>query len=174
MTKLIPVALLLLVASCNTPSNEPAAVTAEPTTAPAPAKHDYGVKATYSSDFALADPALGDIVVKLWKQYDENKLADGKDYFADSVDVKMPGFIKKMSRDSMIVGVSGDRSQYSKVNSVIDAIIPVKANDKDESAVLMWGVETSTMKGKETKRDIHEVWIFNKAGKITNIEQYIR
>jgi hypothetical protein len=173
MTKRIPVALLMLATACNTPSNEPAAVATEPAAA-APAKHDYGIKAGYSSDFAIGDPAQGDIIIKLWKQFDENKLTEGKDYFADSVTLMFPGYVAKLSRDSMTTMMIAERGMASSMATTIDAIIPVKANDKDESAVCIWGKETSTVKGKEQKREIHEVWIFNKAGKITTLEQYVR
>jgi hypothetical protein len=162
-------ACVLLLAACNTPSNEatPAAAAAE-----APAKHDYGVKASYSTDFTIADAALGDKVVALWKHFDANTLDSVASYFADSVYQEMPGYKGKMSRDSALAAAKAFRASLSSCVSTIDALVPLKASDKEESVVCIWGVETTEAGGKKMVRDISEAWGFNKDGKVAWIKQY--
>lgn len=169
MTKLLTMAVALMAFSCNTPSNEAAKTEAAPAT---PAKHDYGVKVSYSTDFVIGDPALGDKVVAVWKSYDANTLASVKDHFADSVDNDLPGYKAKVSRDTLIAQVSAMRSALTSCVSEFTAIVPLKANDKDESVVCVWGKETTEAGGKKNSRQIQEVWGFNKEGKITWIKQY--
>jgi hypothetical protein len=169
MTKLLPVTLLAFALACNTPSNEvvPAVEKSAEHT-----KHDYGVKFSFSSDFSIGDPALADKVVTLWKHYDANTVDSARSFFADSVFSDMPGYAAKLQADSMIKEIKASRSAFSSCVSTFDAIIPIKANDKNESGVAIWGVETTTKAGKTTKRDIHELWMFDQNGKINWIKQY--
>lgn len=169
MTKLLTAAIVLMAISCNTPSNE----AAKPETAPAAAAaHDYGVKASYSTDFAIGDAALGDKVVALWRYFDNNTLDSAASYFADSLYQDMPGFKGTMSRDSAMAGVKAYRASLTSSVTTIDALVPLKASNKEESVVCIWGVETTEAGGKKMLRDIQEVWGFNKDGKVTWIKQY--
>ena len=170
MTRSLAAVCFLLMMACNTPSNE--ATPADASASPAPAKHDYGVKASYSTDFALADPALGDKVVALWKHFDNNTLDSVASYFAESVFQDMPGFKGTMSRDSVMVSIKAYRNSLNSCVSEIDALVPLKASNKEESVVCIWGVETTEAGGKKMVRDINEAWGFNKDGKVTWIKQY--
>ena len=169
MTRLLFIALIALAASCNTPSNEPAKVAEETA---APVKHDYGVKFKYSSDVGFGDVTYADKVVSLWKHFDANTLDSVKSYFADSVESDLPGFNGKFSRDSMMTMVKADRARLSSCVSEFEAIVPLKASDKDENVLSVWGNETVTAKGKKSSRDINEIWVFNKDGKVSFIRQY--
>jgi hypothetical protein len=155
--------------SCNTPSNEAAKTEAAPA---APAAHDYGVKASYSTDFAIADAALGDKVVALWKHFDNNTMDSTVSMFADSIYQDMPGFMGTMSRDSAMASVKAYRATLTSCVTEIDALVPLKASNKEESVVCIWGKETTEAGGKKHVRDINEVWGFNKDGKVTWIKQY--
>jgi len=166
MYRYLTAAMLLLAFSCNMPSKE------TPKKEAAPAKHDYGATAAYSSDFGLGDPALGNKVVALWKAFDTNKFDSVASLFADSVYQEMPGIAGSFSRDSLIAGMKAYRKELTSCISEIDAIIPVKASEKDESLVCIWGRETTEAGGKKTLRHIHEVWGFNTDGKATWIKQY--
>jgi hypothetical protein len=166
MKKILATALVLLAIACNMSSKE------TPKTEVTTAKHDYGATAAYSSDFGLGDPALGNKVVALWKDFDANTLDSVGSYFADSVYQEMPGYMGMMSRDSATAMAKAYRKQLTTCNTQIDAIIPVKASEKDESLVCIWGRETAEAGGKKMLRDIHEVWGFNKDGKVTWIKQY--
>jgi hypothetical protein len=92
--------------------------------------------------------------------------------FADSVYQDMPGYEGTMSRDSVMTSVKAFRATLTSCVTEIDAIVPLKASNKEESVVCIWGKETAEMKGKKMVRDINEVWGFNKDGKVTWIKQY--
>jgi len=173
MTKLVLIAMVTLAVSCNTPSNEPATVVSD-TAASVTAKHDYGVKFAYSGDLGIGDVSLADKVVNLWKHFDANTLDSVKSYFADSVSVHFTGMeVTKFSRDSLFTMVKAERGAMSSCVTEFDAIVPLKANDKGENVVSVWGVETATIKGKKIVRDLNEIWAFNKDGKIDFLKQYV-
>jgi hypothetical protein len=169
MTKLSALALLLLAVACNTPSNEVIPVADKPAEVK---KHDYGVKFSYSADLALGDPAYADKVVAMWKHYDANTTDSTRAYFADSVFNDMPGFAGKLQADTMMKEIKASRAEYSACTTTFDAILTTKAEGKDETVVGVWGVETTTKAGKTSKRDLHELWGFNKEGKVTWVKQY--
>jgi len=169
MTKLSAIVLLLFVVACNTPSNEVIPVADKPVEVK---KHNYGVKFSYSSDLSLGDPALADKVISMWKHYDANTIDSTRSSFADSVFSDMPGYAAKLQVDTMIKEIKASRAEYSACNTSFDAILTTKAQGKDETVVAIWGVETATKAGKTTKRDLHELWGFNKEGKVTRIKQY--
>jgi hypothetical protein len=117
-----------------------------PAATPAP-PHQYAVNATYSSAFEMGDVSQADKVVELWKQYDGNTLDKGLDYFADTVTLWMyDGWKYHGTRDSLMNLMKKKRVEYSSVNSVVVAIIPLKATDLKENWVLMYGTEYTTIK----------------------------
>ena len=180
MTKTLTMAaILLFTISCNSDKTETAAETtsvadaAEPP-APAPA-HEYAVKATYSSSFEIGDPKHADIVIDLWKQYDENTLDKGLDYFADTVDMWMAdGWRFHGTRDSAMKLTKQARAGFSEMKGVIAAITPLKSTDKNENWVIVYGTEYYTVKNKKDSSDIQENWRFDKNGKITLMHSYRR
>jgi hypothetical protein len=179
MTKAITVAtLLLFTVSCSDAKKEDAMEPAADTTsvAPAPAKpHQYAVNAIFSSAFEIGDYSQADKVLELWKQYDENTLDKGLDYFADSVQLWMhDGWKYRGTRDSLMKLMKKKRGEYSSVNSVLVGIIPLRATDLDENWVSIIGTEYTTMKNKKDSADIQEYWRFNKDGKIDMMHSFKR
>jgi hypothetical protein len=179
MTKAITVAaLLLFTVSCNDAKKEdamePAADSSAVATAPA-GPHEYAVNATFSSDFEIGDYTQADKVVDLWKQYDENTLDKGLDYFADTVTLAMhDGWKYRGTRDSLMKLMKKKRGDYSSINSVIIGIIPLRAKDLKENWVSIFGTEYTTMKNKKDSADIQEYWRFNKDGKIDMMHSFKR
>jgi len=182
MTRSLTIAaLLLFTVACNSNKTEPAAepTTVSPTTEPpvsSPAPpHEYAVKATYSSAFEIGDHKLGDIIVELWKQYDENTLDKGLDYFADTVTMWMAdGWRFHGTRDSLMKLTKKSRADYSSMKAVVVAIVPLKSTDKNENWVSIYGTEYSTMKNKKDSSDIQENWMFDKNGKVAMMHSYRR
>lgn len=169
MKKIVSACLVLAAMGCSAPAEEPAAAVATPqSTAP----HDYGMKASYSSDFTIGNTAHGDAVVKLWKMYDENNFSDPS-MFADSVTVIFPGYRATLHRDSLVAMVSAERSAMDSCHSELDAIVPLKPGNKNESVVCIWGTENTVIKGTRKQRDLQEVWGFNEEGKVTWMKQYV-
>ena len=170
MKKFLPLALIAATIACNTQSPEPAAETAETTTK---ATHEYSVKSRYSSDWEIGDPQQGEAVIALWKHFDNNTLDSVRSMFADSVYMEGPAFAMKFHSDTALAGAKADRAQYSALKTEIDDIIPLKAKDHpEETVVTIWGEEIGTIGGKEIKRKIHEVWSFNKDGKVSSMLRY--
>jgi hypothetical protein len=179
MTKaLTAAALLLFTVSCNDANKEaatePAADSSAVATTPA-RPHEYAVNATFSSDFEIGDPSQADKVVDLWKQYDENTLDKGLDYFADTVTLAMhDGWKYHGTRDSLMKLMKQKRGEYSQINSVIIGIIPLRATDIKENWVSIFGTEYTTRKNKMDSADIQEYWRFNKDGKIDMMHSFKR
>jgi hypothetical protein len=170
MKKILLLALIAATFACNTQSPEPAAETAETTPA---AAHEYSVKSRYSSDWEMGDPRQGEAVIALWKHFDNNTLDSVRSLFADSLYMEGPAWAMKLQSDSALAGAKADRAQYSALKTEIDALIPLKAKDHpEETIVTIWGEEIGTMGGKEIKRKIHEVWSFNKDGKVSSMLRY--
>ena len=129
-------------------------------------------KAAYSADFKMGNNALATKVLELWKDWDDNAF-ERHDYFADTVVMFFPegGMVKgkKAAMDS----AKKYRDMVSKVVSTVHAWIPMYSNDRKENTVLIWGTEENTAPdGKVTHRDIHEVWWFNKDGKVSAMRQW--
>jgi hypothetical protein len=170
MKRFLPLVLIAATVACNTQSPEPAAEKAEATP---PATHEYSVKSRYSSDWEIGDPRQGEAVIALWKHFDNNTLDSVRSLLADSLYMEGPEWAMKLQSDSALAGAKADRAQFSALKTEIDAIIPLKSKDHpEETVVAIWGEEIGTMGGKEIKRKIHEVWSFNKDGKVSSMLRY--
>jgi len=52
--------------------------------------------------------------------------------------------------------------------------VPLHSTDKGDDMVCIWGNEVNTFPdGKDDTRELHEVWWFNKAGKIGMMRQWV-
>jgi len=133
----------------------------------------YPFKATYSSSFTMGDAANAKIVLDIWKAYDDDKLADTKASWGDTVTMQFAeGFTFKGGRDSLLAGGKADRAQYSSVVDSVDAWMPLHSVDKNEDWVGIWAREyATTVKGKKDTTDVHEIWQL-KNGKVVYVIQY--
>jgi hypothetical protein len=62
---------------------------------------------------------------------------------------------------------------YAKVQSSVAVFIPLKATDKNENWVTIWGKEVNTdKKGKMDSTELQETWRLNSNGKIDLLYQY--
>ena len=139
-----------------------------------PVTYPYDV--TYSSQFEKSDDHNSQMVLGLWKDFDNNTLDNSKDKFADTVSMMMPGFeMLGVTRDSALRSTKEYRSMYSKVESRVAAVTALKSTDKNEEWVLVWGTEVHTDK-KNVTDSVHlqETWRLNKDGKIDFMFQYMR
>ena len=131
-----------------------------------------GYKASYSSNFTIADPSYADKILMLWKDFENNTLDKHIDMLADTVTM-MPasgGVIKGKAENLRSVKEYRSAMQNYKVS--LDAWLSLKS-DKNENVVCVWGSEEFTDKsGKQVKQRIHEVWIFNKEGKVGFMLQF--
>jgi hypothetical protein len=136
------------------------------------AQSDLPYKAAYTSDFKIGNPAYSKMVLELWKDWDDNTF-DKHDYFADTVVMYLPDSSVVKGKAANLEGAKKYRGGMASVKSVVHAWVPLYSNDKKENAVAIWGTETDTWPdGRVVVRDLHEVWWFNKDGKVSAMRQW--
>ena len=136
------------------------------------AQPDLPYKAGYTSDFKIGNAAYAKMVLELWKDWDDNAL-DKHDYFADTVVMYLPDSTVVRGKAENLAGAKKYRGGMTSSKSVVHAWVPLYSNDKKEDAVCIWGTETDTWPdGRVVVRDLHEVWWFNKDGKVSAIRQW--
>src|ERR1700730_15145048 len=177
MRKILAMAGISLLAACNnSPKDEVSSVAPNRDSSAAAASENvsYPYTATYSSKFEIGDPKHAQTILNLWKDWDNNTLANSKNVFADSVSMYFwDGSMIHATRDSVLASAQKFRNTYTSVNSRVDAFTPLKSVDKNENWVAVWGMETHTdKKGKVDSIGLHEVWRLNKDGKADLVYQF--
>src|SRR5262245_37979008 len=177
MRKIVLFASISLFAACNSGTKEDASAVAPKADSPATAVTEnitYPYTAAYSSKFAVGDPKHAQMILGLWKDWDNGDLSKSKDVFADRVELNFwDGSSLKTTRDSAVAAAQMERDKFTSVSSRVDAFMPLKSTDKDESWVSIWGMETHTdKKGKTDSINLHEVWRINKDGKTDLVYQF--
>lgn len=133
----------------------------------------YPYTAGYSSDFTIGNPEDAKKILELWKDFDNNTF-DAHDYFSDTAVMYFPDGAMAKGKDSILAGAKQFRSSMSSVTSTLDAWVPLKSIDRNANWVAVWGTETDTSPdGKVDKRDVHEIWRFNKDGKVDFMKQFM-
>ena len=132
--------------------------------------------AAYSASFSLGNPDYATKIVQgSWKDWEENKLDNMKNWLADTVIAFHAdnSFVK--GSDSLMARWKRDRANYTSVIDSVDAVIPVYSTDKKENWVLVWAREINTNKeGKTDTAAFMETWRINKDGKADFLLQYNR
>lgn len=113
-------------------------------------------------------------VLHAWKAYDEGNLDKVADMFADDVWGTLPDGTVIKGKEAFMNAFKTYRAGFASVQSVVHACTTLKsAEDPDRDATLIWGMETDTQKdGTVQKVSLHEVWFFNKAGKVAEFHQF--
>ncbi len=128
--------------------------------------------ATYSSSFKIGNTAYSTKVLEMWKDWDDNTF-DKHDYFADTVTMYLSDGIVVKGKKQAIEGAKMHRGGMTSAKSIVHAWVPLYSNDTKQDAVCIWGRETDTWPdGKVETKDIHEVWWFNKDGKVSVMRQW--
>lgn len=129
--------------------------------------------ATYSSKFEIGNSAYPKIITGIWKDWDDNALDRSAKMFADTVAMYTADGTMLKGKDLNLAEAKKYRSQFTTVKSTIQAIISLKSTDRNEDWVAIWGIEESSDKdGKISQTALHEIWKFNKDGKIDVMRQY--
>lgn len=129
-------------------------------------------KATYSSKFKLGKQQYANMILDIWKDWDDNML-DRHDYFADTITAHFPDGSMVKGKAAFTEASKKYRSGFTTVKSFVHAWVPLSSEDRNEEAVCIWGEEADTTPdGKTTKTNLHEVWFFNKDGKISRMRQW--
>jgi len=138
-----------------------------------PVKAPY--KASYSSNWAISGSSYSNKVLACWKDFQDNSFDKHASWFADTLNVMMADSKPVKGKAENLAGVKAFRSSIKDYKVMIHAWISMKSVDKGDNIVCVWGDESFTDKdAKHVSRGLHEVWIFNKAGKIATIIQFAR
>lgn len=129
-------------------------------------------KANYSSNFQMGNAAHVQKIMDMWQDWDDNML-DRHDYAADTITMYFSdGGSTKGKAENFAEGKKY-RSRFASVKTDLHAVVPLRSNDRNEDIVAVWGLETNTLPdGTVEKNEIHEVWFFNKDGKISSMRQW--
>jgi len=173
MKKILIVASVVLFAACDskkTEKAEPAKTGGEQTgqTINSP----YPVM--YSSNFTMGDPKHAEVILTLWKDWDNGNLSAHKEMFADSLELHFAdGSMMHNLRDSVLAGGQQFRNTLASAVSEVHAVMATKSVDKDQSWALVWGKEIDKDKqGKVDSFYLQETWRFNKDGKADLMYQF--
>ena len=129
--------------------------------------------ATYSSQFAIGNPAHAQMILAQWKDWDDNMLDRNAAMIADTIMLEMSNGQIIRGKDSFLLSGKQYRSQLASVKTTAEAWMPLRSTDRNEDWVVIWGVEENTAPdGTKTKSRIHEVWRINRDGKIDYLRQY--
>ena len=128
---------------------------------------------SYSSEFIIGNRAYTQNILELWKDYDDNAFQRHAGYFSDTVTVILSDGTTIKGNDSVFAAVSTYRNSISNVKTTVEAWVPLKSTDRNEDWVAIWGTETFTdSQGKTSTNAVHEIWGFNKDGKVSYMRQY--
>jgi len=162
----------LIMTACNNEKKE-----GTETVASAPAKTvALSLPANYSSSFEMGNPEYAAMIVQgSWKDWQDNKLDNMKNWMADTVMALQSDNQMIKGLDSMMATWKRDRAAYSSVVDSIDAAMAVYSTDKKENWVLVWAQEFSAKAdGTKDTTAVQETWRINKAGKADFLLQYNR
>lgn len=131
-----------------------------------------GYKASYSSNFTIGSPEYSDKILMLWKDFENNTLDKHIDMLADTVTMMFADGSVVKGKAENLKNVKEYRGSMQNYKVTLHAWLSLKS-DKNENVVCVWGSEEYTNKaGKQVKAGTHEVWIFNKEGKVGLMMQF--
>ncbi len=129
--------------------------------------------AQYSSQFSIGDPKITEKILILFKQWDDNKLADGKSLFADTVHFYANNWEFHGTRDSFFTVSQKQRDTYKEIKTVVHAWIPMHSIDKNEDWALIWSTAYLTSNnGKLDSTNFQDTWRINKNGQFDMMYDY--
>ena len=132
--------------------------------------------ASYSSAFEMGNPEYTATILQgSWKDWEENKLDNMKNWMADTIVAMHSDNKMVMGLDSMMARWKRGRAEYSSVADTIHAAMAVYSTDKKENWVLVWAQEIGTkLDGKKDTVALMETWRMNKDGKADMLLQFDR
>lgn len=176
MRKIYLFAAVAFLAACTSSADKPKTEDVKAADSSS-AKQDnlmYPYTPDYSSDFVIGDAKNAQTLLELYKNWDDNRLDNSKSSFAEMDTMYFSdGSMFAGSRDSLFAVANKMRGQMGSVVDSVHAWVPLRSKDKNEDWVAIWTREISTdPKGKKTVKELHEVWRFDKNGKINLVYQY--
>lgn len=159
------VPLLFLLAACQSPG-------------PAPKPHAedsllYPYSPVYSNSYQPASGKLAQTVLSFWKEYETGDVQHTAGSFADSIVFILPDTILRGNSASVLEAFKKKRSAYTDMQCYVDSWMPLEETSHGDELVLLWGRQDGTTRqGKRIYRVLHEIWRFDRKGKVIQFEQY--
>src|SRR5581483_3488068 len=165
------IAGVLMFVSCNTSGSTASATKKDSVTMP--------MKVSYSSSFTISDSArYVQEVLQSYKDWEDNKLDNGKTYFADTISWDFSDGSKgKMKADSAIKHFQKDRDSLSSSKIDMISVVGLHSTDKNEDWVSVWYKQTDTYKTGKVDSNVFNDVNHIKGGKIdywTSLRQALK
>jgi hypothetical protein len=136
---------------------------------------DYPYPMAYSAKFKFIDPEKGKMVLSFIKNFESTTVENSKSIFADKVSIDLPKLKIKGNRDSVLSALKSYRNSFNSFKTELDVVMSVKSTDKGDDWVLVWAIDDYTDKDNvKHKVKYQQVWLINKDGKISFMEQFDR
>ena len=136
---------------------------------------NYPYPLAYSAKFKFIDPEKGKMVLNFCKNFENNTIENSKDIFADKVSIDLPKLKLKDNRDNVLSAFKSYRNTFTSFKTELDVVMSVKSTDKGDDWVLVWAIDKYTGKDNvEHSVKYQQVWLINKEGKISFMEQFDR
>jgi hypothetical protein len=95
-------------------------------------------KASYSSNFKMADQAYADKVLTLWKDFEDNTLDKHIDWFTDSLTMTLANGQTVKGKAENLAGAKQFRGSLTDYKVTVDAWVSLKSVDHNENVVCIW------------------------------------
>src|SRR5882672_8285133 len=123
-------AIVFFMLSCN--QDKPAATEKTDSAKTEAKKVDtttYPYKAAYSSAFEIGKSENAKLVLDIWKAYENNKLDDTKNSWADTIVLQFDRATLRVSGAQGLEEAKKDRAQYTSVIDTVVAWVPLTSVD---------------------------------------------
>jgi hypothetical protein len=162
--------LFILILSCHSTKNDDEGI--EKNSSGKPIYFPYAPR--YENGFEAGRSEYIKVVLDIWKEYETGDVRKKSKSFADSVTFIFRDEEYKGKKDSVLSKYKKRRDNYSYVQNHIDSWMPAYAKDHDDYWVFLWGRQDCTDKeGGFKALQVHEIWRFNKEGKINFMQEYV-
>jgi hypothetical protein len=134
----------------------------------------YTYKATYSSDVTVpSKPEIGQMVLNVWKMFEDKQIDSLKKYYADTVIYEnSDGYYFHGPVDSLLNFARADVKALDSLRFDISMWQSLHVNDRNEDWVYIWAAERRYEKGEKADTSlIHEQWKVEN-GKVSYFNQY--
>jgi hypothetical protein len=133
----------------------------------------YAYSPIYTSGYKYGNYQLVKPVTDYWKQFENGDIRTTANIFAEEITLVFPDQVIRGKRDTVLAQAKKLRDSFTVVQSFIYSWMPVITKDSGDDWVFIWGRQEVTDKaGKLKAVEVHEIWQFNKEGKIMFMQQY--
>jgi hypothetical protein len=127
----------------------------------------------YTNGYKPGNYKLVKIVTDFWRQFENGDVRTTANSFADDITFVYPDKVISGKKDTVLSQVKQIRDNYTAIQSFVASWLPAQAKDRNDDWVFIWGRQEFTDKNLQFKAvEVHEIWQFNKEGKIVFVQQY--